>query len=37
MTPRRRAGTGLAADQGLADAQYNLGVMYAIGRGCAGR
>ena len=25
------------ADQGLAGAQYNLGVMYASGEGCAGR
>ena len=27
----------LAADQGHADAQNNLGVMYASGEGCAGR
>ena len=27
----------LAADQGHAGAQYNLGLMYANGRGCAGR
>ena len=34
MTPRRRAGTRLAADQGARHrAQNNLGVMYADGEG----
>jgi hypothetical protein len=34
-TPDTLAETQQKADQGNADAQYNLGVMYAIGRGVA--
>ena len=32
-TPRRSAGTGLAAEQGKTPAQLNLGVMYYNGEG----